>query len=83
MIDMGKRIRITEDEADKWLREHDPYYTYQSAHKSKKLQRSYDTGSMERTKQRVEIPFSNLNKSQKLSIQESLGTFDDKGNFEL
>lgn len=32
---MGIRYR-KEDEADKWLREHDPYYSDKSGHKSKK-----------------------------------------------
>jgi len=45
-----------EDDADRWLREHDPYYTSKSGHKSKKEKYPYDTARQERTKAEVEIP---------------------------
>ena len=35
--------RREEDEADKWLREHDPYYLDKSHSKKKKLERFYET----------------------------------------
>lgn len=79
---MGIRYR-KEDDADKWLREHDPYYSDKSGHKSKKVEYSYDTARMERTKAEIEIPFSNLNKSQKVQIKDCVGVFDEGGNFEL
>ena len=79
---MGIRYR-KEDEADRWLREHDPYYLDKSGHKSKKVSNPYDTARMERTKAEIEIPFSNLNKSQRVQIKDFIGAFDDNGNFEM
>lgn len=77
---MGK-FRRKEDEADLWLRQHDPYYLSKSGHKSKKDEYPYDTARMERTKAEKEIPFSNLTKAQRVQIKSSLGAFDDEGNF--
>jgi hypothetical protein len=79
---MGIKYR-KEDEADKWLRENDPYYTNKSGHKSKTLKHPYDTARQERTKAETEIPFSNLNKSQKVQMKDYVGAFDDSGNFEI
>lgn len=79
---MGIRYR-KEDEADKWLREHDPYYSDKSGHKSKKRSHPYDTARMERTKAEIEIPFSNLNRSQRVQLRGYVGAFDEAGNFEV
>lgn len=77
------KFRREEDMADKWLREHDPYYTDKSGHKSKTLSHSYDTARMDRTKSEKEIPLSNLNKFQKVQVKDFLGSYDEQGNFEL
>ena len=79
---MGIKYR-KEDEADKWLKEHDPYYTDKSGRKSTKIPNPYDTARMERTKAEIEIPFSNLTKSQKVQVKDYLGAYDEDGNFEL
>ena len=79
---MGIRYR-NEDIADIWLREHDPYYTDRSGHKSKKAPYPYDTARQERTKAEIEIPFSNLNKSQRVQAKEYAGSYDESGNFDL
>ena len=79
---MGIRYR-KEDMADKWLRENDPYYTNKSGHKSKTISNPYDTARQERTKAEIEIPISNLNKSQRIQIKGYLGSYDEEGNFEI
>lgn len=79
---MGIRYR-KEDEADKWLREHDPYYSDKSGHKSKKANYPYDTARQERTKAEIEIPISNLTKAQQVQAKEHLGIYDEAGNFEI
>lgn len=79
---MGIKYR-REDEADKWLREHDPYYTDKSGHKSKKTKYPYDTVSQEKTKANIEIPISNLNEAQKRQMKEIAGAYDEEGNFDL
>jgi hypothetical protein len=78
---MGIRYR-KEDEADKWLREHDPYYSNKSGHKGKQEEYPYATARQERTKSEMEIPFSNLTKAQRVNVKEKLGAFDENGNFE-
>lgn len=56
---MGKRIKIREeDQADKWLREHDPYYTDMSRGKLNKLKHPYYTPDQEVSRRRREIPIS-------------------------
>lgn len=72
-----------ENDADRWLREHDPYYTSKSGHKSKKEKYPYDTARQERTKAEVEIPVSNLNASQRRQMKEVAGAYDEDGNFNL
>lgn len=76
------RYRV-EDEADRWLREHDPYYTDKSGHKSKSLRYPYDTLRQERTKAEIEIPISNLSGAQRIRFSAVAGAFDDEGNFAL
>lgn len=75
--------RREEDEADKWLREHDPYYTDKSRSKRDKLLRPYDTPEQEHRRSGIEIPLSNLNSSQLVQIRPIYGFFDENGNFEL
>ena len=77
------RFRREEDEADKWLRKHDPYYTDRSGHKSKKISNPYDTARMERSKAEAEIPFSNLTKSQRVQMKDYVGSFNERGEFEM
>lgn len=79
---MGIKYR-QEDEADKWLREHDPYYKSKNGHKSKKVKYPHDTARQERTKSEIEIPFSNLTKAQMRQMKEIAGAYDEDGNFEL
>lgn len=42
------KFRREEDEADKWLREHDPYYTSSDRDKRKKMSNPYETPEQER-----------------------------------
>ena len=42
------KFRREEDEADKWLREHDPYYTDTSRNKKSKCKYVYETPEIER-----------------------------------
>jgi hypothetical protein len=49
-----------EDEADKWLREHDPYYTSMGRSKIRNLRYPYLTPDQEVVRQRMEIPISNI-----------------------
>jgi hypothetical protein len=56
-----RRIRKRdEDEADKWLRENDPYYTDMSRGKSHKLKHPYYTPDQEVARARKEIAISQL-----------------------
>lgn len=57
---MGKIKRREEDQADKWLREHDPYYTDMSRGKSHKLSNPYLTPDQEVARARKEMPISCL-----------------------
>lgn len=79
---MGK-LRRNEDEADKWLRENDPYYTSPEKNKRKKILHPYDTPEQERRRREVEIPISNLNSSQKVQFKEVAGGYNDDGDFNL
>jgi len=60
---MGKYLR-EEDEADKWLREHDPYYTSADKNKKEKMRRPYETPKQEARRKDMEIPFSSLSSKQ-------------------
>lgn len=54
-----RRIRKREeDPADKWLREHDPYYTSMSQGKAKMIKHPYLTPDQEVRRQRKEIPIT-------------------------
>lgn len=58
---MSKRIRKRkEDEADKWLREHDPYYTDKTRDKGKRAEYPYLTPDQELQQNRKEIPISSF-----------------------
>lgn len=72
-----------EDEADRWLREHDPYYSSTKKNKRRKEKYPYETIEMEHRRSSVEIPISNLNKAQKRQMKEVAGAYDEEGNFDL
>ena len=58
---MSKRIKKRkEDEADKWLREHDPYYTDKTRDKGKRDKYPYLTPDQELQQNRKEIPISSF-----------------------
>lgn len=79
---MGK-FRREEDEADKWLRENDPYYTAPERNKRKSISYPYETPEQERRRREMEIPISNLNSSQRVQFKQLAGAYDEKGDFEL
>lgn len=72
-----------EDEGDKWLREHDPYYTSQKKNKRRSSKYPYDTPEMEHRRQQIEIPISNLNSRQRMELKDVLGSYDEDGEFNL
>lgn len=47
--------RREEDQADLWLREHDPYYLDKSNSKKKKLERFYETPEQEHRRVQMEL----------------------------
>lgn len=77
------RFRREEDETDKWLRKHDPYYTNPSRNKKKLIKAFYETPEQERRRREMEIPISNLNSSQKVQFKQVAGGYNEKGEFEL
>lgn len=77
------RFRRNEDDADKWLREHDPYYTAPDKDKKKRLERPYETPEQERRSRSTEIPVSNLNSSQRVQFKAVAGAYNESGDFEL
>lgn len=78
------RFRREEDEADRWLREHDPYYSDSSRNKRDKMGVYYETPEQERRRREVEIPISNLNKSQKVQFKDAgAGAYNEAGEFNL
>lgn len=79
---MGKRIR-KEDDADKWLREHDPYYASNKKNKRSRAKYPYDTPEQEHRRMQIEIPLSNLNSRQRLELKGLLGSYDEDGEFNL
>ena len=79
---MGK-LRRNEDDADKWLRVNDPYYTDPDKNKRKRISHPYDTPEQERRRREVEIPISSLNSSQKVQFKQVAGAYDESGEFEL
>ena len=68
-----------EDEADLWLREHDPYYTDPDKNKRKKVSQPYDTPEQEKRRREMEIPLSNLSIKQAQSIGLEIDTDDRTG----
>lgn len=76
-------FRREEDPADKWLRDHDPYYTDPDKGKRGKLDCPYDTPEQERRRREAEIPISNLNSSQRITLKSIAGSYDEEGNFNL
>ncbi len=80
---MGKRLRREEDEADKWLREHDPYYSNLKNNKRKNVKYAYETPEQERRRKEMEIPISNLNSKQRVQLKDVAGSYDEKGEFNL
>lgn len=79
---MGK-FRREEDEADLWLREHDPYYTAPEKNKKKTVAHPYETPEQERRKREMEIPISSLNSSQRVQFKQIAGAYSESGDFEL
>lgn len=77
------KFRREEDEADLWLREHDPYYTSPTKNKRKGIEYPYDTPEQERRRREQEIPISNLNSSQKVQFKGVAGAYSERGEFEL
>ena len=77
------RFRREEDQADKWLRENDPYYTDPDKNKRRRVKHPYETPEQERRSREMEIPISNLNSSQKVQLKSVAGEYDDNGNFNL
>ena len=73
----------TEDMADLWLREHDPYYLSKERGKRKKEKYPYDTPEQEKRRMQIEIPISDLNSSQRLELKGVLGSYDEAGDFNL
>lgn len=57
-----------EDEADRWLREHDPYYSSTKKNKTALERFPYDTLEMRHRRAAIEIPISNLSLKQALEI---------------
>lgn len=72
-----------EDDADRWLREHDPYYSSTVKNKVQKTKSPYETIEMEHRRAAIEIAISNLNSAQRVQFAEVAGAYDENGNFEL
>lgn len=77
------KFRRAEDEADIWLREHDPYYTAPAKDKKKRIERPYETPEQERRSRSMEIPMSNLTSSQKVQVKAIAGAYNENGEFAL
>lgn len=77
------KLSRDEDIADKWLREHDPYYTDTKRNKRKKKECLYDTPQQERRRREMEIPISSLSRSQRVQFKRIAGAYTEKGDFEL
>lgn len=72
---MGK-FRRKEDEADKWLRENDPYYVSTDIHKKRRIDHPYETPEQEKRRREMEIPFSCLSLRQRSQIPSVVKVFD-------
>ena len=77
------KFRREEDEADLWLREHDPYYTAPDKNKRKKVKYPYETPEQEKRKREAEIPISNLNSFQRAQFKDIAGGYTEEGEFNL
>jgi len=77
------RLRREEDEADKWLRDNDPYYTDPDRNKKKRVGAYYETPEQERRRREAEIPISNLNSFQRVQFKEVAGSYNESGEFNL
>ena len=77
------RSRV-EDAGYLWLREHDPYYTNKKAYKkARSVKYPYETPEMEKRRNSMEIPISNLSGSQKVQFKEYAGSYTEGGDFNL
>ena len=65
------RLRREEDAADKWLREHDPYYADPKKNKRKKVSHPYETPEQERRRK------------QRVQFKADAGAYNEKGEFSL
>lgn len=80
---MGKYIR-EEDDADLWLREHDPYYLDKGKNKREKYGVYYETPDQEERRRNMEIPVSSLNSAQLYLLKQAgAGDYDEDGNFDF
>lgn len=79
---MAKKM-IEADDADRWLREHDPYYSSKKKNKRRKEKYPYDTPEQRHRRMQVEISLSNLNSSQRRELKCFLGSYGDGGEFNL
>ena len=77
------KFRREEDEADKWLRAHDPYYTSSDRDKRKKVSNPYETPEQEKRRRETEIPLSNLNSYQRVQFKQVGGSYTERGEFDL
>lgn len=77
------RLRREEDAADKWLREHDPYYADPKKNKRKMVSHPYETPEQERRRRETEIPISSLSSKQRVQFKEVAGDYNEKGEFSL
>lgn len=77
------KFRREEDEADKWLREHDPYYTSSDRDKRKKMNNPYETPEQEKRRRETEIPLSNLNSYQRVRFKQVGSSYTERGEFDL
>ena len=77
------RLRREEDAADKWLREHDPYYADPKKNKRKMVSHPYETPEQERRRRETEIPLSNLNSYQRVQFKQVGGSYTERGEFDL
>lgn len=77
------RLRRDEDDADKWLRKHDPYYASSKKNKKRLDERPYETPEQERRRRETEIPISCLSSKQRVQFKEVAGAYNEKGEFNL
>ena len=61
-----------EDEADLWLKAHDPYYKSKSSRKMQKEDSPYETPELEKRRMQMEIPFSQLSLNQRREIPDTV-----------